>query len=185
MRLLRNPHFCAFGIQSENHEKPLFAPLRSQNSAKFRQTVSHFCSFLLQFNLIQSFRLLWLLEYFFGVKKDQSPARLGNIRMKKGRKHVFSTLTKNISILFFSFSVSFPFQHRKRNNCFTRTFHAFSFESEFAGGRAFARGPLFFKKKEKKKKEKERKGKKRKKEKKVLLPPRVRPPAFSAQLCRC
>ena len=88
---------------------------------------------------------------------------------------MFSTLTKNISILFFSFSVSFPFQHRKRNNCFTRSFHAFSFEPEFAGGRAFARGPLFSKKKGKKRE----KGK-RKREKKIFnfsraLRPEVRP----------
>ena len=88
--------------------------------------------------------------------------------MKKGRKHVTSTLTYNC------FSVSalpFLFQLRKRNNCFTRSFHAFSFESEFAGGRAFARGPLFFKKRERKKKgEKEEKGKeKEKREEKKLL----------------
>ena len=56
--------------------------------------------------------------------------------------------------IFFSVSaLPFLFQLRKRNNCFTRSFHAFSFESEFAGGRAFARGPLFFKKKEKTKKD--------------------------------
>ena len=86
--------------------------------------------------------------------------------MTKGKKHVISTLTYH----FFTSLPEIFFNFAKRNNCFTRSFHAFSFESEFAGGRAFARGPLFLKKRRKKKKKgrgkkgrkKEKKGKKEK-----------------------
>ena len=93
--------------------------------------------------------------------------------MTKGKKHVISTLTyHSLPEIFFSLA--------KRNNCFTRSFHAFSFESEFAGGRAFARGPLFSKKKEKtKKKGKKGKGEKGKRKgkgggkKRELIQPRT------------
>ena len=85
------------------------------------------------------------IRILFRCQKDQSPARLGNIRMTK-KKHVNSTLTYHF---FFTSLPEIFFNLAKRNNCFTRSFHAFSFESEFAGGRAFARGPLFSKKKKK------------------------------------
>ena len=75
---------------------------------------------------------------------------------------IFDTYKKHFYFIF-QFQRFFSFQHRKRNNCFTRSFHAFSFESEFAGGRAFARGPLFSKKKKEKKEEKKKKKRRRRK----------------------
>ena len=56
--------------------------------------------------------------------------------MTKGKKHVISTLTYH----FFTSLPEIFFNLAKRNNCFTRSFHAFSFESEFAGGGARSRG---------------------------------------------
>ena len=73
-------------------------------------------------------------------------------------------LFRHLHTIFFTSLPEIFFNLENRNNCFTRSFHAFSFESEFAGGRAFARGPLFSKKKKKRGKKK----KKRKKEKNVF-----------------
>ena len=63
-------------------------------------------------------------------------------------------LFRHLHTIFFTSLPEIFYNFAKRNNCFTRSFHAFSFESEFAGGRAFARGPLFSKKKKKRKREK-------------------------------
>ena len=76
--------------------------------------------------------------------------------MQKGRKHVFSTLTKNIFILFFSFSVSFLFNIAKGTTVSRVRFTPFpSSRSSLEGARS--RGARCSQKKKEKKRKKEEK----------------------------
>ena len=97
---------------------------------------------------IQSFTLIWLLEYFSGVKKTSRQRDWETYGWQRERNMLF----RHLHTIFFTSLPEIFFNLAKRNNCFTRSFHAFSFESEFAGGRAFARGPLLKKKRKKEKK---------------------------------